>query len=153
MIQRIRECCDSLLDGRSKPPMQENSVKFPPLMPLSRPLIPSAKYRSQIDLPSKELALQYVSIAFDQTLPLFKFIHIPSFYARFDQFYEAQNFRNNASTLDDLRFEALLYQLFALGELYTAGNQSDDVMGINTGTKASVLSNHSLLSHFEHSQL
>lgn len=153
MIQRIRECCDSLLDGPYKQPIREYPVKFPPLVPLSRPLIPAAKYRSCYDLPSKDLALQYVSIAFDQTLPLFKFIHVPSFYARFDQFYEERNLRGNAPTLDDVRFEALLYQLFALGELFIAGNQSNGVMGIETGARALVLPSNPPQGKIEHLQL
>jgi hypothetical protein len=141
MIQRIRECCDSLLDGRYKPPAQENSVKFPPLMPLSRPIIPSAKYKSRFNLPPKDIALQYISVAFDQTLPLFKFIHVPSFYVRFDEFYEELDIHTLAPTLDDVRFEALLYQLFALGELFTAGSQSDNEAEVDTGARASVLLN------------
>jgi hypothetical protein len=137
MIQRIRECCDTLLEARyNKQPIQEYMNKRPLVMPISRPSISASRFRARFDLPSKEVALKYISIAFDQALPLFEFIHIPSFYARLDRFYDTGYFQAEESTLDDVRFEALLFEIFALGELFSAGIPSNNTVDVNAVVKA-----------------
>jgi hypothetical protein len=119
MIQRIRECCDILLDRRCTQPIQDHLTKCQPLLPLSQPSITSSRHN--LTLPPREIALEYLSLAFEQTQPLFRFIHMPSFYVRFEQFYNARDSHSISPTLDDVRFEALLNELFALGELLLGG--------------------------------
>jgi hypothetical protein len=98
-------------------------IKHQPLMSLAQPST-SPTYISSFHLPPKEIALSYLSIAFDQTQPLFQFIHMPSFYARLEEFYQARDFCTNGPTLDDTRFEALLSQLLALGQLFSGGDKA-----------------------------
>jgi hypothetical protein len=133
MIRRIRECCNSLLEGKCKEHVQEASTDLQLLMPHSLPPTASSQYKFQSHLPPKEIARKYVAIAFDQILPLFKFIHVPSFNTRFETFYASQHL---PPTLDDIRFEALLNELLALGELLCASNHSSDAMRAEAGVRA-----------------
>lgn len=124
LIRRIRERCDALLEGRTEDQTLQTTESFKTLTSPARS--PSASEGSKVRpcLPPKDLAAELVALAFSCALPLFRFIHQPSFYTRFNQFYARQHNIGSASSLDDIRFEALLHELLALGELFTAESSS-----------------------------
>lgn len=61
--------------------------------------------------------MRYINIAFSEAFSLFNFIHRPTFEARLNEFYAARN-AGMELTVEDIRFEALLNSLFALGESF-----------------------------------
>jgi hypothetical protein len=119
MIRRIRERCDSLLEGSSKPSPLSKSAPYHSLTtPASSPG-EFSEARTRPGLPPKDVAVEYVRRVFDFVFPLIHFLHRPSFSDLFERFYAS---RLNQD-YEDARFKALLYEIFALGELFSPHSQ------------------------------
>ena len=134
LIRRIRERCDALLEGSEKGQTSRPPESFKPLTSPVRSPIVSEETRQRDYLPPRYLAEQYVLAAFNFALPLVRFIHEPSFYARFDRFYAERTEMSSAASLDDIRFEALLNELFALGVMFMPSSQLE--ANVDSGAKA-----------------
>ena len=119
LVERIRERCDSLLDRRSaNPPGPGHLQRSHSGTPSSRSLSHSrTRQRPLTILPSWDVATRYINIAFAEAFSLFNFIHRPSFEVRLNEFYAARN-AGLELTADDIRFEALINSIFALGESF-----------------------------------
>jgi hypothetical protein len=124
LVERIRERCDYLLERKNGPGHRsaqlQRSQSGTPIRALSQS---RPKARSLSALPPWDVAARYINIAFAEAFSLFNFIHRPSFESRLQVFYAARN-AGLDSTLEDIRFEALLNSLFALGELFSGAEYS-----------------------------
>jgi hypothetical protein len=126
LIRRIRERCDALLEG-TKAEKSPSPESFRPLTtPVRSPsLLDESKHPAP--LPPKDVALQYVGAAFTYALPLLRFIHEPSFFQQFEQFYTEKQYMSSLANETNTRFEALLNELFALGVLFSAEPPSAEI--------------------------
>jgi hypothetical protein len=125
LIRRIRERCDALVEDSQEDPPSQSPESFKPLTSPVRSPSMSEESRPRHCLPPRDVAIQYVTAAFTCALSLVRFVHEPSFYARFERFYTERNEMSSPSTLDDTRFEALMNELFALGVLFSTNPQSE----------------------------
>ena len=126
LVERIRERCDSLLDRRSSnlPRPGELQRSHSGTTGSSRSLSHSrTRQRPLTILPPWDVATRYINIAFAEAFSLFNFIHRPTFEARLNDFYTARN-AGLEHSVEDVRFEALLNSIFALGELFGGVDQS-----------------------------
>lgn len=137
LVQRIRERCDVLLDpkagSRSRLTKQSNSQPVTP--PARFPSLPHRQPEKMSALPTWDAAVQYINVALEEACPLFSFIHRPSFDSRLHVFYAARNAGLDPN-LEDVRFEALLNSLFALGELFGSGSYISQDGEENRATQA-----------------
>jgi len=134
LIRRIREQCDALLEGSEEGQPTRASESFKPLTSPVRSSIVSEETKPRDGFPPRYLAELYVAAAFNFALPLVKFIHEPSFYTRFTRFYAERTEMSSAASLDDIRFEALLNELFALGVMFMPHSQLE--ANIDSSAKA-----------------
>ena len=135
LVERIRQRCDSLLDRRMSIPHPGHLQRHHSGTPSSRSLSHSrGRQRPLAILPTWDVASKYLNIAFRDAFSLFNFIHKPSFEARLHEFYQARNAGIDFAG-DDMRFEGLLYALFALAEQFAG---SDEYDGSHRATRAYV---------------
>jgi hypothetical protein len=76
-------------------------------------------------LPPWDVVARYLHVAFAEAFSLFNFIHRPAFESRIHVFYAARNAGLDL-TFEDVRFEALLNALFALGELFSGAGYAEE---------------------------
>lgn len=124
LIRRIRERCDALLEGSKDDQASQSPESFRPVSSPVRSPSMSEDSRPCYTLPPRDVALHHIATAFTCALPLSRFIHEPSFYARFERFYIERQEMSYVSALSDIRFEALLNELFGLGILFSTDPQS-----------------------------
>lgn len=125
LVRRIREKCDALLEGSQEDQSSQSPESFQPLTSPVRSPSTSEGCKPRHCLPPRDVAIQYVAAAFNCALTLVRFVHEPSFYAHLDRFYVERSEISSPSSLGDIRFEALLNELFALGVLFSTDSQSE----------------------------
>jgi hypothetical protein len=132
LVEKIRQRCDSLLDRRGlnppHPGFLQRSHSGQSGTSSSRSISHSrTRARPLTILPSWDIAARYINIAFTEAFALFNFIHRPTFEARLNEFYAARN-AGLELTMEDIRFEALVNSMFALGEQFGGvdGSRRDD---------------------------
>ena len=140
-MERIRERCDYLLESKGGRRLGESR------RPSSQPISPICHAPLQMrvqkhTLPPWDVTSRHVSTAFENAFSLFNFIYRPSFEARFHVFHAARN-AGLETNVEDLRFEALLNSMCALGEIFSGSTNISNESADERSAMASVYANHS----------
>lgn len=112
-------------EGYGKPFLKTRTLASPVNSPRSAgsgQSLPDAELPNKQDLPPKACAVLLAQYALDDACALMRFVHQPTFWAKFERAYDtpADQYRDS-----ETRFLPLLYSIVALGALFAKADRSE----------------------------